>query len=166
MASQRFIPYMVAATVGVAGGMYIWNAPLQDITGKAPPTGTPAEGRSQSVRDGSGGPAAQPHAPLKYGGAAPSKGSDATVAGTTPESRKTYSADRDIKTRENPNVHDGTGGGGVGVKEMRERKEAGQGLPSKQGGDSKAKPAEAVAYDGEGSGVKKPKNGRWWLGGW
>jgi len=40
--------------------------------------------------------------------------------------------DHNVKTRENPNVHDGTWGGGVGVAEMRERKMEGRGLPSPQ----------------------------------
>ena len=41
-------------------------------------------------------------------------------------------ADNSAKTRSNPNVHDGTSGGGVGVAEMRERKMEGRGLPSPQ----------------------------------
>lgn len=42
--------------------------------------------------------------------------------------------DHSVSTRSNPNAHDGTSGGGVGVAEMRERKEKGQGLPSPQVG--------------------------------
>jgi hypothetical protein len=44
------------------------------------------------------------------------------------------SADHNVATRSNPNEQDGTSGGGVGVAEMRERKMAGQGLPSPQVG--------------------------------
>ena len=40
--------------------------------------------------------------------------------------------DHAVSTRANPNVQDGTAGGGVGVAEMRERKMQGQGLPSPQ----------------------------------
>lgn len=40
--------------------------------------------------------------------------------------------DKDVKFRENAKEQDGTSGGGVGVAEMRERKMAGQGLPSPQ----------------------------------
>lgn len=57
-----------------------------------------------------------------------------TVAGTSPESRKSNSADHNIKIRSDNTSHDGTGGGGVGVAEMRERKMEGKGLPSPQVG--------------------------------
>jgi hypothetical protein len=72
-----------------------------------------------------------PHTPLRGGGANPNTRGQ-TVVGTTPDSRKSYSADHDVKIREDPTQHDGTGGGGVGLAEMRERKMAGQGLPSPQ----------------------------------
>lgn len=77
-------------------------------------------------------PSSQPHGGLRYGGASPVDPSKPTVAGTTPDSRRGNSADHNVKTRENANVHDGTGGGGVGVAEMRERKMDGRGLPSPQ----------------------------------
>lgn len=41
----------------------------------------------------------------------------------------------DVAADHNPPTHDGSGKGGVGVSEMRERKMQGQGLPSKQVGD-------------------------------
>jgi hypothetical protein len=69
---------------------------------------------------------------LKYGGASPVDPSKPTVAGTTAESRGANSADHNVKTRSDATTQDGTGGGGVGVAEMRERKMAGQGLPSPQ----------------------------------
>jgi hypothetical protein len=77
-------------------------------------------------------PSSQPHGGIKYGGASPVDPTKPSVAGTTPESRKGYSADHNVKTRSDPNVHDGTSGGGVGVAEMRERKMDGRGLPSPQ----------------------------------
>jgi hypothetical protein len=93
-----------------------------------------------------------PHTPLKYGGASPNDPTKPTVAGTTAQSRVSYSgelitprsyayrgrsADRrrdvDVDVADhNPATHDGSGKGGVGVSEMRERKMQGQGLPSKQ----------------------------------
>lgn len=77
-------------------------------------------------------PSSQPHGGIKYGGASPVDPTKPSVAGTTPESRKGYSADHNVKTRSDPTVHDGTSGGGVGVAEMRERKMDGRGLPSPQ----------------------------------
>lgn len=77
-------------------------------------------------------PSSQPHGGIKHGGASPVDPSKPSVAGTTPESRKGYSADHNVKTRSDPTVHDGTRGGGVGVAEMRERKMEGKGLPSPQ----------------------------------
>ncbi len=60
-----------------------------------------------------------------------------------------------LRSSEDAKTHDGTRGGGVGVAEMRERKMAGQGLPSPQGGDTKPKPVQAVASSGEGGGLPK-----------
>lgn len=74
----------------------------------------------------------QPHGGLKYGGASPVDPSKPTVAGTSAESRRGNSADHNVKTRDDAKTQDGTAGGGVGVAEMRERKMAGQGLPSPQ----------------------------------
>jgi hypothetical protein len=77
-------------------------------------------------------PSSQPHTGLKYGGASPIDPTKASVAGTSPESRRGNSADHNVKTRTDTTSHDGTGGGGVGVAEMRERKMEGKGLPSPQ----------------------------------
>ncbi|WVR05434.1 hypothetical protein IAU60_002450 [Kwoniella sp. DSM 27419] len=165
-------PIFIAATIGAAGAYYI-VAPKVERTGKtAGPA--PGDGRSQSVLDNknnSGDSSQSPHPALKYGGAAPENIKQQTVAGTSQQSRKSYSADHDIKTNSNPG-HDGTGGGGVGVAEMRERKMAGQGLPSPQGGDTKAKTVEAQKGYNDGQGpphAKGPqeqksgdKKGSWW----
>jgi hypothetical protein len=135
---------------GVVGGYYIFSAPLQEVSGKLPNKEPIGAGVSQAVKDGehkSGyvtsynqhslcidlpRPSSQPHTNLKYGGASPVDPSKPTVAGTTPDARRSNSADHNVKTRTDNSSHDGTGGGGVGVAEMRERKMEGRGLPSPQ----------------------------------
>lgn len=112
-----------------------------------------------------------------------------TVAGTTPDSRRGNSADHNVKTRSDPTQHDGTGGGGVGVAEMRERKMEGRGQPSPQvccvpsfrstevrylptcadmlqGGDTKPRVVQSTKDNGEQGGLPDKGKGRWWLGGW
>ncbi|ORY29978.1 hypothetical protein BCR39DRAFT_564983 [Naematelia encephala] len=171
MATGRATPFLVAAGIGVVSGVYIWNKPLQELTGHSPAPDAIKDGRSQTVKDGGdkdGSPSSGgPHTALRYGGSSLTSKDDApSVAGTSPESRKGYSADHDIKTRSNAKEQDGSSGGGVGVAEMRERKMEGRGLPSPQGGDTKPKPVAAATNDGEGGGIKPKANGRWWLGGW
>lgn len=63
-----------------------------------------------------------------------SSASSPTVAGSSPSSRATGSVDKNpaFRSGEDAKEQDGTKGGGVGVKEMKERKEEGRGLPSPQ----------------------------------
>ncbi|WVQ99008.1 hypothetical protein IAU59_006140 [Kwoniella sp. CBS 9459] len=156
-------PIFVAATIGAAGAYYI-VAPKTELSGKtAGPK--PTEGRGQSAisgkQDDKSPSSHSPHPALKEGGAAPGSDTTTTVAGTSAQSRKSYSADHDIKTRDNAKGQDGTNGGGVGVAEMRERKMQGQGLPSPQGGDTKAQPVESQPGYNDGQG---PKQSRGWFG--
>ncbi|KAJ9104233.1 hypothetical protein QFC19_004050 [Naganishia cerealis] len=140
MALKRNGPLLMAIGVGVAGGYYAFNQPLKDYTaGKE----TQSHVGGADSRDGKGdaakkdGPkSASPHPSLAYGGASPVDPEAKTVAGTSSQGRKGNSADPDVKLRstEDAKKQDGSGGGGVGVKEMKERKAAGQGLPSAQGG--------------------------------
>ncbi|WWD16194.1 hypothetical protein CI109_100619 [Kwoniella shandongensis] len=165
--TNRVFPMLVAGAVGVAGAYYI-VAPKTELTGMSKGTTdiSQEKGRSQTVKDGNkdtGNIAQSPHPALKYGGASPGNASTQSIAGTSAASRKSYSADHDVKTA-TPNL-DGSNGGGVGVAEMRERKEKGMGGPSPQGGDSKQeKPVAATKDQGEGGGI--PKQKKWWLGGW
>ncbi|KAK8869545.1 hypothetical protein IAR55_000112 [Kwoniella newhampshirensis] len=166
--TNRVFPMLVAGTVGVAGAYYI-VAPKTELTGMTKGAGGPGSegGQSQTVKDGnkdSGSIAQSPHPALKYGGSAPGDPKSQTVAGTSAASRQSYSADHDVKTV-TPNS-DGSNGGGNGVAEMRERKEKGMGLPSPQGGDTKAQPVAATKDQGEGGGIPNKGKGRWWLGGW
>ncbi|KAK4684558.1 hypothetical protein P7C73_g5618, partial [Tremellales sp. Uapishka_1] len=167
--SSRLVPALLAGGVGVIGGIYIWQMPLQELSGKTPGP-VPTEGRSQSHKDNKhndGTMATQsPHPSLAYGGASPIKNDSPTVAGTTAAGRRGNSGDTDAKMRSNPKEQDGSEGGGNGLAEMRERKMEGRGLPSPQGGDTPAKPVAARMAEGEGGGIKKKENGRWWLGGW
>lgn len=125
MASQRAIPFMVAAgvgkfifssrehcdlnpaswaaaaapaapaeeaiflkwlTPGVIGGVYIWNQPLQELSGKGGPTGDIKDGRSQTVKDGKDTPT-----PMRHGGAQHNDLTPSNVAGTTPDATKSNS---------------------------------------------------------------------------
>ncbi|KAJ9119549.1 hypothetical protein QFC22_003258 [Naganishia vaughanmartiniae] len=105
-----------------------------------------SEGGKGDALKKSGPTSASPHPSLGYGGASPVDPEAKTVAGTSQQARKGNSADPDIKIRstEDAKKQDGSGGGGVGVKEMKERKAAGQGLPSAQGGHvtNQANPAQ------------------------
>ncbi|KAI5451822.1 hypothetical protein NCC49_001468 [Naganishia albida] len=159
MALKRNAPLLMAIGVGVAGGYYAFNQPLKEYTQqqsgasnpRRPGTGGdtqshPGGGSGASSTSGGKGDAlkkdgptsASPHPSLHHGGASPVDPSAQTVAGTSSYGRSGNSADPDVKTRstEDAKKHDGSGGGGVGVKEMKERKAAGQGLPSSQGGNA------------------------------
>ncbi len=61
-------------------------------------------------------------------------------------------ADHDVNVRstENAKSHDGTGGGGQGVAEMRERKMDGRGLPSPQVGFDPSCPKDRVFARADG----------------
>ncbi|OCF36368.1 hypothetical protein I316_01615 [Kwoniella heveanensis BCC8398] len=161
--TQSKFPIFIAATIGAAGAYYIVS-PKVERSGKTPGP-TPTEGRGQSAISGKQNEESpsshSPHPALKYGGAAPGDDKTTTVAGTSQQSRKSYSADHDVKTRDNPKGQDGTNGGGVGVAEMRERKMQGQGLPSPQGGDTKAQSVEVQQGYNDGQG---PKQSRGWFG--
>lgn len=37
---------------GVIGGIYIWNQPMQELSGKGPAPAAVTEGRSQNMKDG------------------------------------------------------------------------------------------------------------------
>ncbi|EIW68005.1 hypothetical protein TREMEDRAFT_63889 [Tremella mesenterica DSM 1558] len=93
----RLVPVLVAAGLisGVVSGVYIWNAPLRELSGKTPAPGPVEDGRSQSVKDGKdtdGSPSSNPHPSLKSGGASPVNQGSPTVAGTSAEGRKSMSA--------------------------------------------------------------------------
>lgn len=96
-------------------------------------SGGSADGRGDALSK-DGPTSSSPHPSLHSGGASPVDPGAKTVAGTSAQGRKGNSADPDVKIRsaEDARKHDGSGGGGVGVKEMKERKAAGQGLPSAQ----------------------------------
>ncbi|KAK1925123.1 hypothetical protein DB88DRAFT_488018 [Papiliotrema laurentii] len=161
MSSQRLVPWLVAGGVGIVSGIYIWGPPLkQEATGMTKPQGEIKDGRSQAVKD-----QGSSQTPYRHGGSQTNDLTKPNVAGTSAQATKSNTVDRDAPTRSNPNVHDGSAGGGVGVAEMRERKMQGQGLPSPQGGDTKAQvtPAQPGYNDTEGGGQKK---GRWYFGGW
>ncbi|ORX33826.1 hypothetical protein BD324DRAFT_638754 [Kockovaella imperatae] len=168
MANPRNIGAVLAAATGLGIGYYMIIPGIkessQQISGHGPAPGPIEDGRSQAMKDGQiGSGSAMPRGPQREGGANFNNPLHPTVAGTTPESRRTGSADHNPTFRDDPNVHDGTSGGGVGLAEMRERKMKGQGLPSPQGGDTKPQAVNAVANEGEGGGVPKGKK---WLGGW
>ncbi|GHJ86752.1 hypothetical protein NliqN6_3154 [Naganishia liquefaciens] len=99
-------------------------------------------GDAAKKQAGAGTPS--PHPSLHHGGASPVDPSAPTVAGTSASGRAGNSADPDVKTRgDGGRAQDGSGGGGVGVKEMKERKAAGQGLPSPHGGNATNQPRNA-----------------------
>ena len=112
MASQRLIPFMIAGGVGectsltrvtlqeiatvlsarttqrreliqgVAGGLYIWQQPMQELSGKTPSSGEVKDGRSQSIKDGNGD-----HSPLKNGGSNTNDLSKPNIAGSSSSAR-------------------------------------------------------------------------------
>lgn len=153
-------PLPSQSLTGAAGGYYAFNEPLKQYTSgskvdpstTAPGAGTdprrPGTGKetqshpgggSGSGSDGLGDAAkksagsASPHPSLHHGGASPVDPHAKTVAGTSAAGRAGNSADPDVKLRsDGGKAQDGSGSGGVGVKEMKERKAAGQGLPSSQ----------------------------------
>jgi hypothetical protein len=72
--------------------------------------------------------------PLHTGGSTATSASAPTIAGASAESRRSGSVDHEapMRSKSDAKQQDGSQGGGMGVKEMRERKMAGQGLPSPQ----------------------------------
>ncbi|WWC69196.1 uncharacterized protein I206_103132 [Kwoniella pini CBS 10737] len=174
--SNSKLPIFIASAIGALGAVYI-VAPKTELSGMGKPKEAIKDGRSQSAVDGKnndGSPSVNsPHPALKYGGAAPGDQKSTTVAGQSESSRKSHSAEHDVKTREDP-----TASSGQGLAQMRERKEKGMGLPSPQGGDSPAQPVKAQKGYNDGQGPPHPdgphekstgKEGRsgWssWLGG-
>lgn len=63
--------------------MYIWQRPLQEVTGKIPSSEPIKDGRSQSVKDGK----ADGGAPLRNGGSQSNDLSEGNVAGTSASGR-------------------------------------------------------------------------------
>ncbi|RSH93857.1 hypothetical protein EHS25_006506 [Saitozyma podzolica] len=51
MSGRNLAPALIAAGVGVLGGIYIWKAPLEEISGKTPAPSAPTDGRGQSAKD-------------------------------------------------------------------------------------------------------------------
>ncbi|WWC89829.1 uncharacterized protein L201_004757 [Kwoniella dendrophila CBS 6074] len=152
--SNSKLPIFIASAIGALGAVYI-VAPKTELSGKSA-GGEPAkDGRSQSALDGSkdnSSPSvSSPHPNLSYGGASPGNQTSTTVAGQPGSSRKSHSAEHDVKTRDDP-----TAKSGQGLAEMRERKEKGMGLPSPQGGDSPAQPVKAQKGYNDGQGPPHP----------
>ncbi|WRT67403.1 uncharacterized protein IL334_004374 [Kwoniella shivajii] len=145
--SNSKLPIFIASAIGALGAVYIVS-PKTELSGKGKPASAPTEGRSQSAKDGktSDGSASvsSPHPALHHGGSSPSDREGPTVAGQTGSSRKSHSAEHDVKTQDNP-----SGQAGQGLAQMRERKMEGKGLPSPQGGDTPAQATPAQKGYGE-----------------
>ncbi|WVQ69790.1 hypothetical protein V866_008045 [Kwoniella sp. B9012] len=152
--SNSRLPIFIASAIGALGAVYIVS-PKNEVSGMTKPAEAPKDGRGQSAIDGKNSDSSpsvnSPHPALRYGGAAPGDPKSTTVAGQPESSRKSHSAEHDVKTRDDPSAS-----GGVGLAEMRERKMKGQGLPSPQGGDTPAQPVKAQKGYNEGQGPPHP----------
>ena len=119
---------------GVAGGLYAFNQPLKQYTEDQKTHDSVRRSSSNQPQPGAASGGASPAPPLHTGGSSPSSANAPTIAGASPDARRGNSVDHDapMRSKEDAKQQDGTQGGGMGVKEMRERKMAGQGLPSPQ----------------------------------
>ncbi|WWC60843.1 uncharacterized protein I303_103419 [Kwoniella dejecticola CBS 10117] len=170
--SNSKLPIFIASAIGALGAVYIVS-PKTEVSGMGKPSEAPKDGRSQSAIEGKNSDESpsvnSPHPALRYGGAAPGSQTSTTVAGQPGSSRKSHSAEHDVKTRDDP-----TASSGQGLEQMRERKEKGMGLPSPQGGDSPAQSVKAQKGYNDGQGPPHPdgphekdtKGGKQSGGGW
>jgi len=120
---------------GVAGGLYAFNQPLKQYTEDQKTSHNDVRrSSSNQPQPGAASGGASPAPALHTGGSTATSAEAPTIAGASPDARRGNSVDHDVKLRSKSDAkqHDGTGGGGMGVAEMRERKMAGQGLPSPQ----------------------------------
>jgi len=129
------INHLLLPYLGVAGGLYAFNQPLKQYTEDQKTSHNDVRrSSSNQPQPGAASGGASPAPALHTGGSTATSAEAPTIAGASPDARRGNSVDHDVKLRSKSDAkqHDGTGGGGMGVAEMRERKMAGQGLPSPQ----------------------------------
>lgn len=119
---------------GVAGGLYAFNQPLKQYSEDQKTHDSVRRSSDNQPQPGAAKGGASPVPPLHTGGSTATSASAPTIAGASAESRRSGSVDHEapMRSKSDAKQQDGSQGGGMGVKEMRERKMAGQGLPSPQ----------------------------------